>query len=57
MSQAHNKTTANEQVGPVTLTRGSDPSNTHTLQKEFLKEILRRLRRVRGLIRKTGHGN
>jgi len=46
-------TTANEKVGPVTLTRGSDPSNTHSLQKEFLKEILRRLRRVRGLIRKT----
>lgn len=53
MSHAHNKTTANEQVGPVNVTKGADPSNTHSIQRAFVRDILRRFRRIRGLIRQT----
>jgi len=47
--------TANETVGHtgVELTKGADASNTHELQKALIREIQRRLRDVRGAIRKT----
>jgi hypothetical protein len=47
--------TANEQVGHsgATLTKGRDPSNTHELQKALLRALQRRLREVRGAIRRT----
>jgi len=47
--------TQNEQVGHsgVELTKGRDPSNTHALQKALLRELQRRLRDVRGAIRRT----
>ena len=47
--------TANESVGHsgVTLTKGRDPSNTHEIQKALLRELQRRLREVRGAIRRT----
>lgn len=46
---------ANERVGHtgVELTKGRDPSNTHALQKALLRELQRRLRDVRGAIRRT----
>ena len=46
---------ANEEVGHsgVELTKGRDPSNTHQLQKAALRDFQRRLRRVRGAIRRT----
>lgn len=48
-------TTANEQVGPsgVELTKGRDASNTHSIQRALLRELQRRLRDVRGAIRRT----
>lgn len=48
-------TTANEQVGHsgATLTKGRDASNTHSIQRTLLREFQRRLRDVRGAIRKT----
>jgi hypothetical protein len=47
--------TANEQVGQtgVRLTKGRNPSNTHGLQKALLRDLQRRLRQVRGAIRRT----
>jgi SPP1 gp7 family putative phage head morphogenesis protein len=45
--------TANEQVGPVQLTKGRDPSNTHSIQRAFVRDILRRFKRIRGLVRAT----
>ena len=47
--------TANEQVGhsSVELTKGRDASNTHSIQRALLRELQRRLRDVRGAIRKT----
>lgn len=45
--------TANEDVGPVQLTKGADPSGTHSIQRAFVREILRRFKRVRGLVRAT----
>jgi len=47
--------TANEEVGHsgVTLTKGRDASNTHQLQTAALREFQRRLREVRGAIRRT----
>jgi hypothetical protein len=47
--------TANEQVGhsDVTLTKGRDASNTHSIQRALLREFQRRLRDVRGAIRRT----
>jgi len=47
--------TANEQIGHsgATLTKGRDPSNTHELQKALLRALQRRLREVRGAIRRT----
>lgn len=45
--------TANEKVGPVKVTKGRDPSNTHSIQRAFVRDILRRFRHIRGLIRKT----
>jgi len=46
---------ANESVGHtgVTLTKGRDASNTHEIQKALLRELQRRLREVRGAIRRT----
>lgn len=48
-------TTANEQVGHsgVELTKGRDASNTHSIQRALLREFQRRLRDVRGAIRRT----
>lgn len=47
--------TANEKVGHsgATLTKGRDPSNTHSIQRALLRELQRRLREVRGAIRST----
>lgn len=47
--------TANERVGhsAVELTKGRDPSNTHSIQRALLREFQRRLRAVRGAIRRT----
>lgn len=53
MSCHPHNTTANEEVGPVTLTKGADPSGTHSIQRAFVREFLRRFRRVRGLVRAT----
>ena len=46
---------ANEQVGhsSVELTKGRDASNTHSIQRALLREFQRRLREVRGAIRRT----
>jgi SPP1 gp7 family putative phage head morphogenesis protein len=46
---------ANERVGrpAVELTKGSDPSSTHGLQRALLRDLQRRLREVRGAIRRT----
>jgi hypothetical protein len=46
---------ANERVGHagVKLTKGADATNTHEIQKAFLREFQRRLREVRGAIRRT----
>jgi hypothetical protein len=46
---------ANERVGrpAVELTKGSDPSSTHRLQKALLRDLQTRLRDVRGAIRQT----
>lgn len=53
MSTHQHNHTANEQVGPVQLTRGRDPSGTHSIQRAFVRDILRRFKRIRGLIRAT----
>lgn len=53
MSAHDHKTTANEQLAGITLTKGQNPSNTHAIQREFIREIQRRLKQIRGLIRKT----
>lgn len=56
-SHTHN-TTANEQIRGVQVTKGRDASNTHRIQVEFAKDLLRRLERIRGLIRQTvGYDN
>ena len=53
MSTHPHNHTANEEVGPVSLTKGADPSNTHSIQRAFVRDVLRRFRRIRGLIRQT----
>jgi len=54
MPCSHNHT-ANEEIGHsgATLTKGRDPSNTHSIQRALLREFQRRLREVRGAIRRT----
>jgi len=45
--------TANERVDGVRLTKGRDPSNTHSIQRAFLRDLQRRFRELRGLLRRT----
>lgn len=53
MSSHHHHTTANKQVKDVTLTVGDDPTNTAHIQEGFIREIQRRFREFRGLIRQS----
>lgn len=53
MSHAHNKPTANKQIGGVDVTKGADPNNVYQLEVEFVRDIQRRFREVRGVVRQT----
>lgn len=53
MYSKYNKTTANKDVGGVTLTVGNDPTNTAHIREGFIREIQRRFKRLRGLIRRS----
>lgn len=58
MSTHQHKPTANKTIGGVQYTKGRDPSNTAQIQIEFIKELQRRFKRVRGRIRnRVGYQN
>jgi hypothetical protein len=53
MSTTPNKTTANKQIGGVTFTIGDDPRGTSQIVEEAIRELQRRFREFRGVLRTT----